>query len=49
MDLYPGLDLGLKNLGAHLGFRYFFSDGHLQRLDAYAKYDKRCNWIRTIK
>jgi hypothetical protein len=22
-----GLDLGLKNLGAHLGFRYFFSDG----------------------
>jgi hypothetical protein len=27
MDLYPGLDLGLKNLGAHLGFRYFFSDG----------------------
>jgi hypothetical protein len=27
MDLYPGLDLGLRNFGAHLGFRYFFTDG----------------------
>lgn len=27
MDLYPGLDLGLKNFGGHLGFRYFFTDG----------------------
>jgi hypothetical protein len=27
MDVYPGLNLGLKNFGAHLGFRYFFSDG----------------------
>ena len=27
MDVYPGLDLGLRNLGTHLGFRYFFSDG----------------------
>jgi len=27
MDIYPGLNLGLKNFGAHLGFRYFFSDG----------------------
>src|SRR6187402_2090534 len=27
MDVYPGLDLGLKNFGAHVGFRYFFSDG----------------------
>lgn len=26
-DLYPGLDLGLKNFGGHLGARYFFSDG----------------------
>ena len=24
MDVYPGLDLGLRNFGAHLGFRYFF-------------------------
>jgi hypothetical protein len=27
MDVYPGLDLGLKNFGVHLGFRYFFTDG----------------------
>lgn len=27
MDVYPGLDLGLRNFGAHLGFRYFFTDG----------------------
>ncbi len=27
VDVYPGLDLGLKNFGAHLGVRYFFSDG----------------------
>ena len=27
MDIYPGLDLGLKNFGTHLGFRYFFTDG----------------------
>jgi len=26
-DVYPGLDLGLRNFGGHLGFRYFFSDG----------------------
>lgn len=26
-DIYPGLNLGLKNFGGHLGARYFFSDG----------------------
>lgn len=26
-DIYPGLNLGLKNFGAHLGMRYFFTDG----------------------
>ena len=26
-DLYPGLHIGLKNFGGHLGARYFFSDG----------------------
>ncbi|GEQ84629.1 OmpA family outer membrane protein [Patiriisocius marinistellae] len=26
-DLYPGLDLGLKNFGTHVGARYFFTDG----------------------
>ncbi len=27
MDLYPGLDLGLKNFGGHVGFRFFFEKG----------------------
>ncbi|MEL1240981.1 DUF6646 family protein [Flavobacterium flavipallidum] len=27
LDIYPGLDLGLRNFGAHLGFRYFFTEG----------------------
>jgi hypothetical protein len=27
IDIYPGLDLGLRNFGAHLGFRYFFTEG----------------------
>jgi len=26
-DVYPGLHLGLKNFGGHLGMRYFFSSG----------------------
>jgi hypothetical protein len=27
MDVYPGLNIGPRNFGAHLGFRYFFTDG----------------------
>lgn len=26
-DIYPGLNLGLKNFGGHLGALYFFSEG----------------------
>lgn len=26
-DIYPGLDIGLRNFGAHLGGRYFFTNG----------------------
>lgn len=26
-DLYPGLNLGLKNFGGHVGARYFFTEG----------------------
>ncbi|MFS4483624.1 DUF6646 family protein [Hyunsoonleella sp. 2307UL5-6] len=26
-DVYPGLSLGLKNFGGHLGARYFFTEG----------------------
>ena len=27
LDVYPGLNLGLRNFGGHLGARYFFTDG----------------------
>lgn len=27
MDIYPGLNLGTRNFGGHIGFRYFFTDG----------------------
>ena len=27
IDVYPGLNLGLKNFGGHVGARYFFSEG----------------------
>ncbi|SEA83536.1 hypothetical protein SAMN05443667_109192 [Flavobacterium gillisiae] len=43
MDIYPGLDLGLHNFGAHLGFRYFFTEGFGLFGEAgvpIAKYDK---------
>lgn len=42
MDVYPGLDLGTRNFGAHLGFRYFFTDGFGLYTEAsvpLAKYD----------
>lgn len=26
-DIYPGLNVSLKNFGGHLGMRYFFSEG----------------------
>lgn len=27
LDVYPGLHIGLKNFGGHLGARYFFTNG----------------------
>lgn len=42
-DLYPGLNLGIKNFGGHLGARYFFSDGFgifTEFSAPFAKYDK---------
>ncbi|OEK09407.1 hypothetical protein A8C32_11860 [Flavivirga aquatica] len=27
LDIYPGLHVGLKNFGGHIGTRYFFTDG----------------------
>jgi outer membrane protein G len=41
-DLYPGLNLGLKNFGGHVGARYFFSDGFgvfTEISTPFAKYD----------
>jgi len=42
VDIYPGLDLSLKNFGGHLGTRYFFTDGFGLFAEAavpFAKYD----------
>ena len=42
-DLYPGLNLSLKNFGGHIGARYFFSEGFGVYTEAnfpLAKYDE---------
>lgn len=42
VDIYPGLSLGLRNFGAHLGTRYFFTDGFgvfMEFAAPLAKYD----------
>ena len=42
-DVYPGLNLGVKNFGGHLGARYFFTEGFgvFSEFSApFAKYDK---------
>lgn len=41
-DLYPGLNLGLKNFGGHIGARYFFTEGFgvfTEFSAPFAKYD----------
>lgn len=41
-DVYPGLNLGLKNFGGHIGARYFFTDGFgvfTEFSAPFAKYD----------
>ena len=46
MDVYPGLDLGLRNFGGHAGFRYFFTNGFGVFGEAgfpIAKYDSNLN------
>ena len=46
MDIYPGLNLGTRNFGAHLGFRYFFTEGFGVYTEAgipIAKYDPNVN------
>lgn len=42
MDVYPGLNLGVKNFGGHLGVRYLFSEGFGLQTELgvpFAKYD----------
>jgi hypothetical protein len=46
MDVYPGLDLGTRNFGTHLGFRYFFSEGfglYSEVFAPLARYDSDVN------
>lgn len=46
MDIYPGLNLGTRNFGAHLGFRYFFTSGfgvYAEGGFPLAKYDSDVN------
>lgn len=46
LDVFPGLNLGLKNFGAHLGMRYFFTEGFGVFSEAsfpIAKYDNNIN------
>ena len=41
-DVYPGLNVSLKNFGGHLGLRYFFSDGfgvYSEFVVPFSKYD----------
>lgn len=43
-DIYPGLNLSLKNFGGHLGGRYFFTEGfgvYLELNAPFAKYDTK--------
>ncbi|NDP25821.1 MAG: hypothetical protein GZ087_00095 [Flavobacterium sp.] len=45
-DLYPGLNIGLKNFGGHIGARYFFTDGFgvfTEFSAPFAKYDKEAS------
>lgn len=46
LDVYPGLNLGLRNFGAHLGIRYFFTDGfgvYAEGSSPLARYDTNVN------
>jgi len=43
-DVYPGLNLSLKNFGGHLGARYFFAEGfgvYAEFNAPFAKYDTK--------
>ena len=43
LDVYPGINIGLRNFGGHIGARYFFSDGFglfTEGVFPITKYDK---------
>lgn len=50
-DVYPGLDLGLKNFGGHLGARYFFQKGFgvfAELQGPFAKYKKHPSYYEKL-
>ncbi|NNE31796.1 MAG: hypothetical protein HKN40_05450 [Winogradskyella sp.] len=50
-DLYPGLSIGLKNFGGHLGARYFFTEGfgiYTELNTPFAKYDENLTAAETL-
>lgn len=51
-DVYPGLDIGLRNFGGHLGARYFFSEGfgvYTEFAVPIAEYDSEDKTPRTFR
>ena len=51
IDIYPGLDLGIKNFGGHLGVRYFFSEGFGLQSEfgvPFAKYDSNVRGFEEL-
>lgn len=51
LDIYPGLSLGLKNFGGHVGARYFFTDGFGIFSEAsfpIAKYDESSRYFYNL-
>lgn len=51
LDIYPGLNLSLKNFGGHLGFRYLFTDGfglYTEFNTPFAEYDNNLTAEETI-
>ncbi len=49
MDIYPGLHLGTRNFGAHLGARYFFTDGFGLYAEASAPLERYDSEVRGFE
>ena len=50
VDVYPGLNLGLKNFGGHLGARYFFDKvlDFIQKCNSQSRNTKNLKLLLTI-